>query len=321
MVTPPHNLYSVFGRALAAGMPLPELASIGGSTAAWHVRESTAAPAPRPDAVLAGSDPLYAGVSARLLRHAAGWRIDVEDTGVFDFDAASATVTFHRHPGGTDDFFRAHLLGRVLATVLHDDGWFVAHASAVALGHGAVAFCAPKHSGKTTLALALAQAGGGLLTDDALPLERMPAGVRAWPGVHSARMRHDTLERIGSGTVSGERADGKLVVTGLAGELLATAAVPLAAVYVLVPAESIVGDAAVDRRQLPAPVAAAALAGQAKIARMLGPGAQPDLLRRAVAIAEAVPVYRLAVLRDYDRLPAVVEAIAGWHGGPVRSTA
>ena len=34
-----------------------------------------------------------------------------------------------------------------------------------------------------------------------------------------------------------------------------------------------------------------------------------------VSIAEAAPVYRLRVTRDYEQLQQVVDRIVGWHGG------
>ncbi|WP_148278347.1 hypothetical protein [Salinibacter ruber] len=80
------------------------------------------------------------------------------------------------------------LLGTVLAFWLEWRGVPALHASAVALGDGAVGFLASKQGGKTTLAMSLLQQGHPLLTDDLLPLGVEGDAIRGQPGYPQMRM-------------------------------------------------------------------------------------------------------------------------------------
>lgn len=312
---PPLRHYAAFGHCLAAERDLPELEPLEGVPPRWRVTEGMPhdAPPPRAAQPALGEEPLYEGVSAWLRARAGGWRVDVDDTATFDLDASAAGIVVRPYAQATDDFIRAHLLGRVLATAFHLTGAFVAHGSAVALAAGGVGFLAPKGAGKSTLALALVAQGAHLLTDDTLPIELDGAVPMARPGIHAARLHRDTLERTGAVPISGERADGKVVAA--APPRRQRVPVPLAALYLLAPASAIAAGHAARRDAVPPPVAAAALVAHAKVNAMLGPGEAPTLLRRAAQLARAVPVYRLAVLRDAARLDEAAGAIAAWHGG------
>ncbi|WP_162891492.1 hypothetical protein [Salinibacter ruber] len=80
------------------------------------------------------------------------------------------------------------LLGTVLAFWLEWQGVPALHASAVALGNGAVGVLASKQGGKTTLAMSLLQQGHPLLTDDLLPLGVEGDAIRGRPGYPQMRM-------------------------------------------------------------------------------------------------------------------------------------
>ncbi|HSB54894.1 MAG TPA: hypothetical protein VLD58_11080, partial [Gemmatimonadales bacterium] len=212
-------------------------------------------------------------------------------------------------------------LGRVLSTSMHFEGALVLHGSAVAYPAGAVVFLAPKHSGKSTLALALTMAGARLVSDDTIavldPESERPL-VR--PGIHSMRLFPDSVSRLLGDAVGEHRVDGKLIISDLAAGQLQEETLPLAAVYLLASAESIEAGRAVGRRPVMQPLAAAAMVGQGKISEMLGPAEAPVLLRRAARVASRVPVYQLAVHHDLARLPEVASRMAEWHGtgdGPV----
>jgi len=90
---------------------------------------------------------------------------------------------------------------------------------------------------------------------------------------------------------------------------------PLAALYLLesVPAGTI--EQPVERERIDGPPAVFQLITQTKIGTLLGGSEAPTVFGAVVAIAEAAPVYRLRVTRDYERLHQVVERIVGWHGG------
>jgi hypothetical protein len=308
--------YAAYGRALDSAIALPELEAVPAAPPHWRVCLAAGpAPALPPGARTTGAEALYDGVRAALARVEGGWRITVDDTGTFDWDAARRTVTCRRFAHGTDDFLRAHLLGRVLATTLHDDGDVLLHASAVVTAAGAVAFVAPKGWGKSTLALALANAGAPLLTDDTLPVSPGTPPV-AWPGLHSLRLHDDAVAALGAAATDVARDDGKRLARPAARVPLAREPVPLAALHLLLPAAAIDGGAVAARVPLAPTQALAGVLGNARSGEMLGADGQPELLRRVAALARAVPVAGLVVARDLARMPEVAALVLGWHGGP-----
>ncbi len=293
-------------------MPLPELGAGGVGEATWTIRRRTEAPPAIPAASTVGAERIYDDVRASLSRHPAGWRITVDDTGTFDWDAAARSITCWRRPDGTEDFLRAHLLGRVLGTVLHDDGYLVLHGSAVLTPSGVIGLLGPKGYGKSSLALALARAGAPLLTDDTLA-----TGVTdhpyALPGIPTTRLLPDSAAALGVELGSDERADGKRVGS-LDGHMpLATEPAPLAAIYLLLPASTIDGDRAAATAPLPATSALAALTANSKVGEMLGAEAGGELLRRAAALLARVPVKGLVVTRELARLPEAAATVLSWH--------
>ena len=306
--------YQVFGQRLLSELPFPELREAPPGAATWTFRlEEPAEPPAQVDEALLGQQTIYPGCQARLFARADGWRIVVDDTGIYDLRDGGRDIRWTRFPLGTLDFGRAHLLGRVLSTAMHFGGGLVLHGSAVSYPAGAVVFLAPKHTGKSTLALALTQAGARLITDDTITVALpRPGTPEVWPGVHSLRLLPDTVERL-QATPRRPHADGKVLVTDLRPEQLEEGVRPVAAIYLLAAAQSIAGGGPVDRRPMPQPLAAAALVGQGKISEMLGAAEAPVLLQRAARLASHVPVYRLAVQRDFDRLHEVAAQLAQWH--------
>jgi hypothetical protein len=263
-----------------------------------------------------GAENIYAAVHARLYRHSAGHRIVVDDTGAYEIAPDGRTVTFVPREGSWPDFVRAHLIGRVLATTMYLDGWLPLHASAVSLRDGIVAFLAPKGFGKSSLALAMTQRGARLVTDDTLPVEAPDeAAPRAWPGVHSLRVRDDSVTALGLSSERPETREGKWLVNDLPPERRLDAPRPLDAIYLVDPTVSAAGTPAAARTRLASLPAALGVVAHVKIGRMLGPGAAGPMLQRATAISGKVPVYQLHAARDLGRLDELAETIVAWHGG------
>lgn len=322
--------YTVYGECLASAVPFPELAASASPTVRWSFR-TTPQLAPMRAATELGEEQIYGEVFARLYAHDAGHRIIVDDTGSFDLSADRAQVVWEERATAWPDFVRAHLVGRVLATALYLDGLLPLHASAVESRDGVIAFLGPKGFGKSALALALAAAGARLVTDDTLPVEladppAVAAGTgsrtgsrstpRAWPGVHSVRVRDDVLSAAGVERPATETREGKRVVSALRPEQLMSRPSPLAALYLLDPVEGDTGS--VTRVALQPMLAALGTVAHVKIGRMLGHAAAKPMLERAAAIARRVPVYRLHPPRDLSRLPETAAMILHWHGVPSR---
>ena len=305
--------YAVCGGCLRASIDLPELQRVTGTSPSWVFRLSADVPPERPDQVLLGEEHIYGSVHARLYGFEGGYRVTVDDTGSFDLSPDGTEITGYPLPEAWPDFVRAHLIGRVLAVALHLGGILTLHGSAVALGDDAVAFLAPKHHGKTTLALAITRAGGALLTDDMLPV--VPGDLaRALPGVHSMRLHSDTAGMMAGSAPLPQTREGKHRLDDLPADWIRNRDASLAAIYLLTPVASIDGGAMVRRDHLAGVSSAVSLMAHTKIGRMLGSWGAPTLLERAATTSRHTSVYRLAVVRDLAGLPEVVERIGEWHG-------
>jgi hypothetical protein len=303
--------YGAFGGVLASTLEFPELIAAPAHDAAHWSFSVVAGLEEMVDPVLLGDEHIYGAVHARLLRHQHGHRIEVDDTGAFDIARSGRDVAWLPHAEPWWDFGRGHLLGRVMATMLHLDGVETLHGSAVRLGSGAVGFLAAKGTGKSTLALQLTAAGVPLMTDDALPIMAGDV-IEALPGVPSIRLR--TAEETDAPVASTGR-DGKfrIVDTHVARRDVAPA--PLSALYLLRSVSAAAQSEAVVRARLQGPMAVMQLMPHFKVGFMLGASAGPGLLGLATRLVREVPVFELRVVRERDRLPEVVDQLLEWHGG------
>jgi hypothetical protein len=301
--------YLVYGAVLESAVPFPDLpiATPGAGAARWRIERYESLP-PMHDEVCLGAERLYAEVHARLFAHREGWRIVVDDTGSFELGHAT-TVSVVPRIGAWDDFIRAHLLGRVLATLQYREGWLPLHASAVATPRGTIAFLGPKGVGKTSMAAALVRAGALLVTDDTLPVEPVDPPM-AWPGLHTLRVRDDAREGLGLGEDGERTRDGKLAMD-LGGEGDATPR-RLMALCLLAPSVDLERDAPITRTRFTNVTAAAAVMAHVKCGAMLGGGAAGTLLSRIAGIVRSVPVYQLSVTRDLTQLPVVAATLMEW---------
>jgi energy-coupling factor transporter ATP-binding protein EcfA2 len=92
--------------------------------------------------------------------------------------------------GNDDAALREHrIVSSVVGTLLAMRGDLVLHASAVAVGGRAVVFCGPTGRGKSTLALALGQAGHPVLGEDGVAIDLERGEPVAFPGARGIRVR------------------------------------------------------------------------------------------------------------------------------------
>ncbi|HEX6630708.1 MAG TPA: hypothetical protein VF048_06440 [Gemmatimonadaceae bacterium] len=309
--------YAVFGGRLRSSLAFPELRAAPGDAAAADWTLSVAAPAPLLEARTVGAQRYAGDVEVALQRAGDRWRVATSDIGDFDIDEEGRRVTWRPVDGAREELARFDLLGRVLPIALHVAGKLALHGSSVVLPGGeAVAFLAPKGHGKSTLAVALAQAGARLLSDDVTVLDGLEARVRARPGVHAVRLWADSAARLGTDAYGEPGAIGrKLVVPNIPPQLLAHASAPLGAVYLLTGGAP-TGDAAVERRPVGGTEAALALVRQVSAGGLLGGAEGAVVLARAAAVARAVPVRALTLARSFDRLDEVVRTLLAWHARP-----
>ena len=306
--------YSIFGGCLRSEIVFPELRESSDVAPSWTFSARSSA-SPIDAAESLGELEVTPACRVRMVRHARGYRLEYDDTGIYDVSPDGRTIVWTSGPNPAQTAVRADVTGRVLATALHAAGLICLHGSAVALDGGTIAFLAPKFHGKSTLALALARAGGRLVTDDVLPVE-LGAQPTAVPGVHQVKLWDDTAALFGvsrDGLESGE----KHLVHDFSETTLMTDRSPLAACYLLAPVS---GDdtpaAAAVRTKLGDMASALALVRQATLGALLGGSEAGVVFDRAVSLAKAVPVYRLDVARGLERVPEIVSQLLAWHGAP-----
>lgn len=309
--------YTIYGRWLRSAIPIPELRprpmapDDDPRAAAWRFEVASTPAPPLAGAATTGRDQLTDTVSAQLIRAPSVVRLKFDDTGPFDL-TADGRIVWYPQDGYLEDVVRADLLGRVLPLALHERGLTSLHGSAVVLQGRAIAFLAPKNYGKSTLAMALVENHRArLLSDDTLVVS--PETVIASPGVHSVRLWENTAERftgLGGGRLVLSE---KQIFEKLPAEWLADEAVPLEAIYTLLPAAS-ASPEAVRRDALDGPNATVSLIQYQKLGALLGGADAARVFEYAATIASSIPVYALHVVRDLERLAEVTGSLAAWHG-------
>lgn len=309
------HYYHLFGGIFGSTLEFPELPAAAAGPADWRLTRS-ARPPPAESLPRLGSETVTESVEVVLSASPSTYRLDYQDTGTFLLTDHGREITWHPPPGDPSlDDVRRDVLGRVMAVALHASGIPTLHGSGVALDGAGVAFVAPKRHGKSTIAAAVVRAGGRLLGDDLLALTTGDPPL-VLPAVPTVRLWRDSVERLSVGVASGsERRKAHVGWDGL-GERAADP-VPLSAIYLLHPVRP-EGESRVSRERLSAVRAAVALLGQTKIGALLGRTEAGRLLDQLASVSSTVPVYRLTVPRELDRLDELVERVAGWHDPELR---
>jgi hypothetical protein len=320
------NEYFVFGGYLRSELEFPDLSrGVAAGRPEWELRVE---PGPPPDPIeLQGTRWIEPGWTYFLHRVEGGLRLDYGETGSYGIFESGRRIVWYpgpepMDPAVRDEMVRAIVLGPVMALALQRSGLLCLHGSAVTIGDRGVGFIAPKLHGKSTLALALVDAGARLLTDDLVAIEPTHAPV-VRPGVHSVRLGKDIVDRLGGRFPGSVLKQGfKTTLTALSAEQLAWEPVPLAALYHLRPTADLIDGSPVRREMLPPTEAAAALAlGKKLTDGLMGSANAAAALDWIAAVCTRVPVHRLSFVRDLDRLPEIVGEVMAWHESPTATRA
>lgn len=302
--------YRIFDGVLRSDIVFPDLPPASpDETPTWTLQRS---PGERPAADrtfrFMGEEQVEKDVKVTLTRSDTALRLSFDDTGTFDIVDGGTRILWY--PPATPDLeaVRQDVLGRVMAVALHGKDVLTLHGSAVAVSGAGLAFVAPKFHGKSTVAATLVRAGAELLSDDVVAIRTAPAPM-VYPWRPRLLVWTDVAARFGAERPA--RAAGKVPVPGDGMAPASGEGVPLAAVYVLNPAES---TAAVKRERISPRLAPLILLAQGKVAGLLGAAGTARLLPGACALADCTPVYRLVVPRDLGRLQEVADRLATWHG-------
>lgn len=305
--------YTVFGGTLSAPFDIPGLPpSTAAGPPTWVVEVDDIADAAQGD--LIGNDSVYGDVRVNCYRTADGHALEYDDTGRFEVSRSGSRIVWRQNAESVSpdilEACRADLLGRVIALALHQQGVLSLHASAIQFGNEGIALLAPKGHGKSTLATALVNAGGQLLSDDTVPVKQADKVVLC-PGVPQLRLWRDSALQLANDRASEADSSRKLVLDGLPPEMVSAAPVPFAAGYFLAPVKS--GEAPVSREPLHQIQSALGLIEHSKIGALLGRSDAAQVFEQAAAIAQKVPFYLLKVRRDLSQIGDVAATIRSWH--------
>jgi hypothetical protein len=144
------------------------------------------------------------------------------------------SITVDPQPDADENVLRSVILGAGFATLLHQRGHLVLHASAVAIDGRALAFLGAPGQGKSTLALALHARGHALLADDVTAVvfgASTPVVVPAYPQIN---VSPDALVAFSHDPTKHRRVEPALEKRAFpVPERFSDASVPLKNIYVL----------------------------------------------------------------------------------------
>jgi hypothetical protein len=161
----------------------PDLATRTLQCADWHVT---------PD----GDESAAPALRAWRLGNGAYYRLRYADGTEFVLDRTGSRVWVSWEPSSTLADTAAYLLGPVLGLVLRLRGVTCLHASAVAVGSGAVAFVGAASAGKSTAAAAFVRMGHRALADDVVALTVCDGIACVVPAYAQLRLWPDSVKLL-----------------------------------------------------------------------------------------------------------------------------
>lgn len=209
---------------------------------------------------------------------------------------------------------RSFLLGSVISSILRLRGTICLHASVVSLKQQAIAFAGRKGDGKSTTAVALAQRGAAVLSDDIAAIRQDHGRFVVHPGEMDVRLLESSVGALYGGSDASAKAagiDGKVRVrlSEEAGQFgrFARHALPLAAIYLF--ADGAASDAL--------PSISLVRPGDRYMSlfqHFYGFWLNKDLthipdFKTLSQLVNAVPVYRIDRRKKLEQLPSLCDAI------------
>jgi hypothetical protein len=226
-------------------------------------------------------------------------RLHLPGVATYEFDLRNAEVVARaarRAAAATivDQFYRT-----AVPLILQARGYEVLHASGVASARGVVALGAPKQSGKSTVACALAERGYPLWADDAVVFATDGSPIESFAVPFELRLRPASARHFGRPATERSTATGAR--RPWSGERA-----PLAAVFTL---ERRPAGAPLELSRLDGGVALTAVLANAYSFTWRESGRKAAMMRQYLALVSRVPVYSLRYPSGLEHLDAIVDAI------------
>ena len=218
------------------------------------------------------------------------------DVGAFEV-AGGTTIRLDPAGDADADTLRLTILGPLIATVLHQLGHLVLHASALRGATGAVAVCAHSGTGKSTTAAILGDRGYDLLTDDVLAIDLTGEAPMVLPGGAGIKLWETSAQALGRdpgaiGTIGARYTKLALPIRPIG------TPTPLRALYVLER-----GDAR-PPVALPRPRAVGEVMSRSYCSELLRLHGAEQNLALASALVRAVPVLELVRGETFEHFEA-----------------
>lgn len=222
-----------------------------------------------------------------------------------------AVIPEAERPIVLDSFYRT-----VVPLALQAYGREILHGSAVAIRGRVVALCAPRETGKSTIAFALQRRGAAAVADDSVVVSHDPTDAGGEPLVQplpfALRLRAASAEHFASPSKA------EVLVGSRQAATVSRERLPLAAVVLLERGEGVrgverPGAGAIDLQRLSAAAAFSALLAQSFAFTMSDGERKRAMMTSFMSLARAVPVYRLAYptgLEHLDTICATIEELA-----------
>ena len=209
--------------------------------------------------------------------------------------------------GGVDDATLAQLLAHEVLPLVAGLDRLVLHASAVSFGGGALVFAGASGSGKSTMAVRMAQRGCLLLSDDVVLIDgsnRQPSvlpmftPIRLWPdAIHELVASHVTR-------ADAEASAKRVLSVREAGIQHASDTVPLRALFLLGAASATNQLTVIEPRD-----AVAALLQQSFVLATDDADHATRMLEEVTRMVRAVRVWRVPTPDNFDDLDAILDTV------------
>lgn len=199
--------------------------------------------------------------------------------------------------------------GAAMSILLHQRGFLLLHASAVAVGDGAVAFMGESGWGKSTSAAALCARGHRLLVDDVVAVLAEPNAVpRVIPGFPHLKLMPEALAFLGEdGTNLPQVAGDDVKKMKFSREGFSAEPVQLKHVFVLGEGEKCVIEPLPPQAALMELVKHAFVATRSEFLRLTGTA--ESHFANCTRLVQSASVCRLRRPKSFDMLPTMIEMV------------
>jgi hypothetical protein len=252
---------------------------------------------------------------ATRLPHSGDLRLDYDDGTVVVIESRGRRIWADWPADLTADHVAGYLLGPVMGVVLRLRGIVCLHASAIAVGDGAIALVGASGAGKSTTAASFSRLGHAVMADDLVPV--VPADgsfaivasrprLRLWPD--SAGALFGAVEALPRAAPEWDK---RMADLSLLGGKAAPPRAPLCAIYFLAPRREASAGVAIE--DMPAREATMALITDSFASKYQDRKARAQEFDLAADMVRKLPLRRVSAPADLRRLPELCEAILADH--------